>query len=216
MVDRLLGGPGELVEDDRSVTEIESRLIAGAMAAACSSLARIYGLDAREPFESQGEIDTLELHASGAVALSIVVDVAIGEATVPVTVIVPAGSEGPITDVLAEANQTDEQKISDPESRRRAVSRLVEVPLDVGVWFAPSTIRSSEVLSLKVGDVVPLGTPQGGVLDLVIDGLRVALVRPARNGEGLACQVVTSLDAPEPVQPPAPTSRPPRRHSGAS
>jgi flagellar motor switch protein FliM len=216
MVDRLLGGPGELVADARPVTEIESRLIAEALGGACDALARIYGLEANAPYDTSGDLTTLNLDSTGAVALSVVIDVMIGDQKAPVTVIVPAGSEGPITDALAEATSVEDHVASDPESRRRAVSRLAEVSLDVGVWFAPSTIRSSEVLLLKVGDVVPLGTPQGGVLDLVIDGLRVALVRPARNGEGLACQVVTALDAPEPVQPPPTDTRPSHRRSGAS
>jgi flagellar motor switch protein FliM len=216
MVDRLLGGPGELTEDSRPVTEIESRLIAEVVRAACAALAEIYGLATADSYETSGDLTTLELAASGAVALSVVVDVAIAEHKVPVTVIVTAGSEGPITDVLAEAHRTDDQPTVDPESRRRAVVRLAEVPLEVGVWFSPSTIRSSDVLTLKIGDVVPLGTPQGGTLDLVIDGLRVALVRPARNGDGLACQVVASLDVPEPVQAAPAETRSSRRRTGAS
>jgi flagellar motor switch protein FliM len=216
MVDRLLGGPGELTTDVRPVTEIESRLIAQTVAAACNALARIYGLAAADRYDTSADLTSLHLETTGAVALSIVVDVTIAEQAVPVTVIVPAGSEGQITDVLAEANQVDETVTKDPESRRRAVSRLTEVALDVGVWFTPSTIRSSDVLLLKVGDIVPLGTPQGGTLDLVIDGLRVAFVRPARNGEGLACQVVAALEVPEPVRSASSESRPSRRSSGAS
>jgi flagellar motor switch protein FliM len=216
MVDRLLGGPGELTDDVRPVTEIESRLIAQTVAMACDALAQIYGLESVQSYETSADLTALHLDTTGAVALSIVVDVTIAERAVPVTVIVPAGSEGQITDVLADANQVDDTVAKDPESRRRAVSRLTEVPLDVGVWFTPSTIRSSEVLLLKVGDIVPLGTPQGGMLDLVIDGLRVAFVRPARNGEGLACQVVAALEVPEPVHSPASETRPSRRSSGAS
>jgi len=216
MVDRLLGGPGELTNDVRPVTEIESRLIAQTVGAACNALARIYGLGPAQNYETCAELTSLHLDATGAVALSIVVDVTIVGQAVPVTVIVPTGAEGQITDVLADAIQVDEAVAKDPESRRRAVSRLTEVPLDVGVWFTPSTIRSSEVLLLKVGDIVPLGTPQGGTLDLVIDGLRVAFVRPARNGEGLACQVVAALEVPEPVQPTSSEARPSRRSSGAS
>jgi flagellar motor switch protein FliM len=216
MVDRLLGGPGELATDERPVTEIECRLIAEPLAAAANALAQVYGLDRAQHYETTADLAALELDSTGAVALSVVVDVTIAGQKSPVTVIVPAGSEGEITDALADATQVEQHTASDPESRRRAVSRLAEVSLDVGVWFAPSTIRSSEVLVLKVGDVVPLGTPQGGVLDLVIDGLRVALVRPARQGEGLACQVVAALDVPEPVQPPPTDVRPSPRRSGAS
>ena len=216
MVDRVLGGPGLLADDVRAVTEIETRLIADAVVAACDSLARLYELPALGNYEARPELASLELGATGPVALSIVVAVTIGARHVPLTVIVPAGSETQVTDVLADANGIDPDAPSDPESRRRAVSRLAEVPVDVGVWFAPSTIRSSDVLSLKVGDVVPLGTPKGGVLDLVLDGLRVARVRPARSGDGLACQVVAALDTPEPVHPPANGSRPSRPRSGAS
>ncbi len=197
MVDRILGGPGELIADGRRITSIESKLIAAMVDATCEHLARLYELDAHPPFATCDDLAPLELEASGATALTVTVGVAIGAQTLPVTVIVPAGAMSTIVDVLAGGIEQEDEDAGDAESHRRAVARLVGVPVEVRVRFSPSAMPSSDILNLKVGDMVDLGTPSGGLLDLLVDDLRMALVRPARNGDGLACQVVAKLDEPE-------------------
>jgi flagellar motor switch/type III secretory pathway protein FliN len=58
-------------------------------------------------------------------------------------------------------------------------------------------MRSTDVIALRVDDIVPLGCPVNGWLRLVVDGKTVANARAARSGDHLACQIVHTLAHPE-------------------
>lgn len=72
------------------------------------------------------------------------------------------------------------------------LERLLEAPLDVTVSFPDIVLSPEELLSLSVGDVIPLHRPEGVPLHLATAGVRLCEVVPTAQGKRLACLVVDS------------------------
>lgn len=77
---------------------------------------------------------------------------------------------------------------ADPAEVLRA--QLVSVPVDVALALRPADVRAATVLSLAVGDILPLPHPQHRPLDLVVEGQVVAHAAIGAQGSRLACVVV--------------------------
>lgn len=82
-----------------------------------------------------------------------------------------------------------EPQASDPPSERIA-ELLASVEVELVVEFSPVMMPSAEVLSLSVGDVIPLDTNLDEPLTASVSGTPLFKVRPARNGKRLTCQVL--------------------------
>jgi flagellar motor switch protein FliM len=72
------------------------------------------------------------------------------------------------------------------------LERLLEAPLEVAVSFPEIALSPEELLSLAVGDVIPLQRPEGLPLRLAVSGVHLCEVVPTTRGKRLACLVVES------------------------
>ncbi len=86
---------------------------------------------------------------------------------------------------------------STPEDRRKAeiahadvASAVATVPVEVGVRFTPVTVQPRDILTLAVGDVLPLTHPSTEPLDVVVDDVVLAKAAIGSHGPRLACRVV--------------------------
>jgi len=78
---------------------------------------------------------------------------------------------------------------ADPGLVRRHVE---ETPVELTLRLAPRSMRPSEVLTLAVGDVIPLPHGQDRPLDLAVGDQVVAAAAVGANGARLACVVTSS------------------------
>ena len=86
---------------------------------------------------------------------------------------------------------------STPEDRRKAeiahadvASAVATVPVEVGVRFTPVTVQPRDILTLAVGNVLPLTHPSTEPLDVVVDDVVLAKAAIGSHGPRLACRVV--------------------------
>lgn len=72
--------------------------------------------------------------------------------------------------------------------------RLLEAPLELTVSLADIVLSADEVLSLSIGDVLPLQRAEGLPLHLNVGGQYYCDVVPTTQGKRLACMVVESTN----------------------
>ena len=71
--------------------------------------------------------------------------------------------------------------------------RINDTPVDVSVVFQPTSMRSQDILALRVGDVIALDHPADSLLTATVDDVPLFAVRPARKGKRVAAQVVAPI-----------------------
>lgn len=183
-VDLLLGGPGR-AGGERNLSAIDEDLLGTVVAPTLEALtsvlpgARTVVLIASEDEDPDRPTEGVRIEWS----------VTAGENTASVAVIITqllAIQLLGTSDVTTAPGAAD-----DPRAVLQALLGDISVP--VVIEFPPVTVPSQTVLSLGVGDVVRLGCPTDSVLSLLVDGLGVATVRPARSGTKVACQVTTTV-----------------------
>ncbi len=196
-IDYLLGGPGRaLADEERELTEIEWSLLGGLVQHALHDLG--YAFSAVTP---------LDLHAKSVqYSPQFVQAAAASEPVVVATFEVEIGGRTSRTDLMVPAEvllaplrageAADARSGDELREHRAALAALAdqvrEVPVDVGVRFAPLTITSGRVEALRVGDVVPLRHRADQPLDVVVDDVTLARAALGSNRNRLACMVVTS------------------------
>ncbi len=88
--------------------------------------------------------------------------------------------------------------IADPAEVRRHVE---QTPVELTLRLAPRTMRPSEMLSLSVGDIIPLPHSHDRPLDLAVGENIVAAAAVGANGARLACVVTASHLSPSVEEP---------------
>ncbi len=84
-----------------------------------------------------------------------------------------------------------------PRSAVRATltAALSDIPVDVRVAFPEISMTPTDILGLRRGDVLTLGTADT-CLRLHVGGMDIGTVRPARNGDRTACVVLSTVTHP--------------------
>jgi len=193
MVDRLLGGPGGPNQPDRGLSEIEIGLVRQLLGRIMSELTFAFeSLTAVIASVLDLESDPQFLKVAAASEPVIVSEFAIriGDQQATGTLCIPFATLQPALNALADSHLEEEAEKDD--SAAQAVERqLHAVPLEVTVAFQGVTVTSLELLSLSVGDVLPLRHPITQPLTVLADGVRVAAAVPGSHGRNLACQIVS-------------------------
>lgn len=107
------------------------------------------------------------------------------------TLCVPLSVLLPLLDALERIDTSDD--MGEPDSVADEVrARLLEAPLEVRVSFPEIVLSPEELLTLAVGDVIPLHRPEGLPVRLYAGGTQFCDVVPTTQGKRLACMVVES------------------------
>lgn len=190
-IDHMLGGPGGR-QPTRTLTDIETSLLGGLLDQVIGVLK--YALEpivALQPTIGTVEYNPQFLQAAGASDAMIVgeFEMVIGQERSPLTISLPLASLLPRLnaqrphDVPADANLRD-------AATKRVRERLGELPLDVSLRFDPVGLSPTRVLSLAVGDLVPLTHRVGAPLTVHAGGVRYAHAVAGKSGNHLAALVV--------------------------
>jgi flagellar motor switch protein FliM len=187
----MLGGPGGR-QPSRTLTDIETTLLRGLLDQILGVLR--YAMEpivALEPAVGAVEYNPQFLQAAGASDAMIVgeFEMVIGQERSPLTISLPLASLLPRLeaqrprDVVADVTARD-------ATTERVRERLADMPLEVSVRFDPVGLSPARVLSLAVGDVVPLAHRVGAPLTVSAGGVRYAQAVAGKSGTRLAALVV--------------------------
>ncbi len=191
-IDRLLGGPGKDEQPTRALTEIETELMRTLSQRVVHELryafeglaelsASVIGLEANPQFAQVAMasevvvVASFEMHAGGQEGAA--------------TFAMPFVSIYPALEAALNSKRTDKKDVA-IRSALAMKTRLNDVPVDVAVQFSPVTLSPQQILSLGVGDVLPLGQPTSFPLQVRAGGITFAHAVPGSKNKKLACLVV--------------------------
>lgn len=187
-IDHMLGGPGGK-QPVRTLTDIEATLLRGLLDQIVGVLR--YAMEpivAFEPLAGAIEYNPQFLQAAGAADAMIVgeFEMSIGQERSPLRISLPLAALLPRL-----AQRPREAAAASDRSDQAAVrERLADLPLDVSLQFEPVGLSPSRVLSLAVGDLVPLAHRVGAPLSVHAGGIRYARAVAGKAGTRLAALVV--------------------------
>jgi flagellar motor switch protein FliM len=194
-IDHMLGGPGG-VQAVRTLTDVELTLVRGLLDQIVSVLS--YSFDpvfAMRPSVASIEYNPQFAQAAGATDAVVTgeFEMVIGSETCRATLCLPLASVLPR---LAAHRPKSSAENAGPLDRegvvRRLRERLGDVLLDVNVRFKPAALSTHGLLSLAVGDVLPLTHRAGTPLTIEARGITFAHGIPGRAGHRLAALVVNT------------------------
>jgi flagellar motor switch protein FliM len=187
----MLGGNGNLVNEERKFTQIEQALVRRLMDDALEDLRYSLGSLLVAPIAIDGiQYNSQFAQAAATADLMIVAtfEIRVGERTSTATVALPAEALLP---QLGEANPTS----TTANARELVHAQLAWVPVEVSLRLTPAKVRPSRILSLAVGDVLAIPHPEHRPFDVAVGGEPLARAAIGANGSRLAC-VITSTDLP--------------------
>ncbi|HSL57014.1 MAG TPA: flagellar motor switch protein FliM [Acidimicrobiales bacterium] len=197
IVDLLLGGRGGQAPTERPLTEIESGLVRTILDRALAELVYAYeSVVELQPsvvgFESNPQF--AQVAGPSDMTVVIILEIKLGGNEYMASICYPDTTLAPVLDTIsASSNHAQIGRADADLARRRVADRLLDVPVELHVDFAPAHLRSTEILSLQVGDVLALGQAVDTTLTASVGGMPTFLVRPARSGKRLACQIVSPV-----------------------
>lgn len=194
-VDHMLGGPGTLgAVPDRELTELEQELVRELLRRTLSDLNYVFasilplGAEVKSIQYSPQFVQAAEA-SSPVIACRLTLQV--DGHTAAASVMLPA--EGIIAS-LRDGDTSDDRSESEIEEDRRQHAELAEsvehVPVEVNLRFRPLTVHPREIVTLAIGDLLPLHHPSSRPLDVVVGNKTLAQAAPVAQGSRLAGMVV--------------------------
>lgn len=193
VIDRLLGGPGGPNQPNRPLSDIEIGLVRQLLGRIVHELT--YAFDSLTPVHAgvsslESDPQFLKVAAPSDPAIVSEFSIRIGDQQATATLCIPFATLQPALDALADSQLT--HRTEKDERAAQAVERqLNSVPVELTVAFREVTVTSYQLLSLAVGDVLPLRHPIARPLAVLADGVQVAAAVPGSHGQHLACQITS-------------------------
>jgi flagellar motor switch protein FliM len=193
VVDRLMGGRGGAQQPNRALSEIETGLMRQLVQRVVHELT--YAFESLSPVNAkvvnlESDAQFMQLSAGSEPVIVSFLDVRIGSLQATSTLCLPFATLQPLLDAVGNRAAVSAAVESAAAAQHALQERLQTVPVDVTVAFRSVTLTSTEVLSLRVGDLLPLRHPITDPLSIDVDGVSVAAAVPGSHGQRLACRIV--------------------------
>lgn len=196
IVELLLGGRGGASVPLRPLSEIESSLIRMITDRGLKELSYAFENVARvEPtvVATESNPQFVQLASPSDMVVVISFRLHIAETDTHLSLCYPYSALEPLLGGIV--GQSD--RGGDPEAAaiatERVAGRINDTPVEVAVVFRPTSLRSQDILGLRVGDVLSLEHPADALLTATVDDVPLFAVRPARKGKRVAAQVVAHI-----------------------
>ncbi len=180
IIDRLLGGPGEPVEEVRPLTDLEMDLMDGVVNRALDELEKVWE-DVIEDVEFVVEVKESSPHliqivAPNEVVVLITFEIRIGEVKGMMNLCIPAIALEPISSNLGIEMFTGTREVSE-EDRRRVREHVEETVVEVEGILGTVVLTVGDILELEEGDVIRLDTFVDSLLPVLVGGVPKFLAR---------------------------------------
>lgn len=193
MIDRLFGGPGAALQQNRALTEIETSVMGGVIQGTLSAFAEVWS-NIASMTPKPGAIETnplfVQVAAPSEIVVTIAIDVRIGEHVGVITLCIPHLTLEPILPKLSAHNwfqqTSSEPRLADQLALQGRVGEA-RVPLIVELGRTTLTIR--EILDISPGDVLMVDTAKGSNLTVYVGTQPKFVGQPGRVKGRLALEV---------------------------
>jgi flagellar motor switch protein FliM len=197
-VELLLGGKGYEEQPDRALTELEMLLVRGVVERVLPELR--YSLEpvvAVEPSVVGQEANPQFAQIAAPTDMMIIVEfqVKIESVTGIASLCIPFSAMQPHLDMLSTSSLFGGKSSGNAaEHRARMEEHLGETPVELAAEFRPLIMSSGDIVSLEVGDVIPLYHPVDEPLMLSVEGMPTLTVQIGRRNRRVAVQVVDQVE----------------------
>ena len=194
IVERLLGGSGESPQPQRALSDIESALVREVLDRVVHEIS--YAFESLSP--TQAAVSHLESNphfaqvaAPSDMMVVLGLEVRIGAVAGTSTLALPHAALQPALENVTSQSLFANRSGVDPREAAAALrTRLRSTSVDVAVQFQPVVLTSAQILSLQVGDVVPLRHDVCEPLAVTAEGSHVAYAVSGGKGRRLAAMIV--------------------------
>lgn len=198
IIDRLLGGPGRVTRIRRDLTDIERTLISSITGRLLSTLSEAW----QNILTFSPKLETMEMNPrfvqivppSDPVVL-ITFEAKFGENTGPLSLCIPYIVLEPVmSKISAQAMFATQRQSQSSEYRANLTGRVNATNVPFQVVLGETTVSVSDVISLGVGDVLPLGTPVDNELSIMVGERLKFMGRPGMVRNKMAVQITEVID----------------------
>lgn len=164
ILDRLLGGNGNYVDISRDFTEIETTLMGDILSKVCNMLKESWSayLDINPKVSSiETNSRVLQTIAPEDVVILVIMEVQIKEVKNTISICIPAMNLEQIMEKFKDKNLRNSKKndaIKESERRAEILNAIKNTPLDVTAQLCETQVDLYDILTLQVGDIIPLNT----------------------------------------------------------
>jgi flagellar motor switch protein FliM len=190
MVDRMLGGTGQTPPPNRALTEIEQNVLDSVVKLLLEHLTETWRAIAEMQFRIQDREtrpQMLRVTGPNEIVILLAFELRIAEMRGMVNLCFPAAMIEALEDKFAQGWQRTRRQPTAVE-QLRLTANLGRVPLPV-TTLLETRLPARELLSLKVGDIVSLGHPASGPVDVHVGKVRRFLGRLTTSPAGAAVRV---------------------------
>lgn len=185
IVERLLGGSADVTPKPRTITAIEQTVVRGIIEHALSDLKTAWKAISDIGFKYQRleqEADFVQIAPSSEIVIVISFDVHIGSQTYLLNLCFPTFA---LEEVLAKLNRQQVTTSAMPQSPKKVRENILAVNQQISTTYLPviaelgkTSITVTELLELKVGDVIKLKKRVDEEMEIIIAGKRKLAARP--------------------------------------
>ena len=204
-IELLLGGKGYEEQPERALTELEELLVHGLVERVLPELR--YSLEPVvkvEPSIVAQEANPQFAQIAAPTDMMIIVEfqVKMEAVTGTATLSIPFSAMQPHLDMLSTSSLFGGKTSGNAaENRQRMEHHVGETPVELTAEFRQLIMSSGDIVSLEVGDVIPLYHPVDEPLLLTVEGVPTLNVRIGRRNKRAAVQVVSAADADDRLRP---------------
>jgi len=198
ILDRLLGGPGRVTRIRRDLTDIERTLIANITQRLLGSLTEAW----QNVLTFSPKVETMEMNPrfvqivppSDPVVL-ITFEAKFGENTGPLSLCIPYIVLEPVMGkISAQAMFATQRQSQSIEFRNNLTGQVGQTVVPLQVVLGETTVRVSDVLSLGVGDFLPVETRVGEDLAIRVGDMLKFRGQPGTNRNRMAVKITHVVD----------------------
>jgi flagellar motor switch protein FliM len=197
IIERLLGGQGKGPYPERPLTDIESILMRDLTDRSLREMTYSY----ESMFEVHAKTMQLEsnpqfaqISAPSDMVLLVNFEVKVGDTEGVAQLCIPYASLQAQLEYLTGGHLFKDRPAVDPAAIAKAIqTRMLNAAIDVDVMFNTVSMTGSDILELRIGDVIPLHHNVNAPLTVKADGVAHLLAKPGRQGKRLACQIVDDI-----------------------
>lgn len=193
MIDRLLGGPGSMVKNTSVLTDIEKALTESIINRALKDFHTAWEGIAqfttkRESMETQAQF--VQIVPPNDVVVSILFEIKVGDLRGAMSICIPYLLLKPITTKLS-AQRWFSSSIKKNTGKHAGVlaKRLERTSIELSVKLGSTMFSVTDLLNMKVGDVVKLDREQHEDVDVMVDNRTKFRGKPGIRGKKLAIYI---------------------------
>lgn len=175
IIDKLLGGSGELIQTNRDFTDIEITLIERVI----NQLISLMDEPWENVMETDFRLDRIETNPQFAQIISpnetiaiITMNISIGQVEGMVNICIPHMVIEPVIDQLSTKYWFSSmlERSTDNDKTTILTKSIKNAPIDLSAIIGDTQVTVREFIGLQIGDVIKLDKPAGGEISLVVGG----------------------------------------------